>query len=235
MTATTTIARTVATISSKRSITHRLLHQQQLRRSKSSIPSSSLSPLSPSDDEVYERALHNVTAFDTKYNLDSCAPIYNSNSTTYSSLLSQLPFTTSSDDNKQLGWRRRQMDITNANPIKPYPKSPPVSIRPSTKNPSTFFPPYAHTGSIPQNTSSLDTVLLHDHSSIQRMKYAAQTARQLLDYICSPSIVQVGTTTEQINKLLHNAALKAGAYPSPLNYMGFPKSVCSSINEVVCQ
>jgi methionyl aminopeptidase len=103
------------------------------------------------------------------------------------------------------------------------------------KNPSSFFPPYAHTGSIPQNTSSLDTVLLHDHTSIQRMKYAAQTARQLLDCICSPSIVQVGTTTEQVNKLLHNAALKAGAYPSPLNYMGFPKSVCSSINEVVCQ
>jgi methionyl aminopeptidase len=46
--------------------------------------------------------------------------------------------------------------------------------------------------------------------------------------------VTVGTTTEQINKLLHNAALKHGAYPSPLNYMGFPKSVCSSINEVVC-
>jgi methionyl aminopeptidase len=66
------------------------------------------------------------------------------------------------------------------------------------------------------------------------MRNAGQLARQLLNYICSPSIASVGTTTEQINNILHNATIKHGAYPSPLNYMGFPKSVCSSINEVVC-
>lgn len=43
-----------------------------------------------------------------------------------------------------------------------------------------------------------------------------------------------GSTTEQIDCLIRDAALAHGAYPSPLNYMGFPKSVCASINECVC-
>lgn len=66
------------------------------------------------------------------------------------------------------------------------------------------------------------------------MKDAAQLARKLLDYVCHPSISRVGRTTEEIDNLLRQATLDHGAYPSPLNYMGFPKSVCSSINEVVC-
>lgn len=226
------IAKTVVTSSGKRPI-QRLVSQQlpnfhhQLR-SKSSVPSSSA--LSPAD-EVYERAAQAASTFDTLYNLDESPPIYNNNK--FESLLQKLPFQTTSD-NTQIGWRKRQLNTTNAHPIQPHPISPRTSIRPSSQHPPSFFPPYAHNGSIPQNSSSLDTVLLHDDTSIERMRHAAQIARRLLNYICSPSIVTVGTTTAQINKLLHNAALKEGAYPSPLNYMGFPKSVCSSINEVVC-
>ena len=43
-----------------------------------------------------------------------------------------------------------------------------------------------------------------------------------------------GTTTEEINTLVHEFTLKHGAVPAPLNYNGFPKSVCTSVNEVVC-
>ncbi|KAL7496916.1 hypothetical protein ACHAWT_005825 [Skeletonema menzelii] len=236
-TMTAAIARKFVTVSCKRRI-QLLLSQQlpsssyQLRR-KSSIPSSS--SLNPAD-EVYERASHAASTFDTQYNLDASPPIYNNNHS-FESLLKKLPFTTtpSTDSNSsQIGWRKRQLNRTNAHPIQPHSKSPRTSIHPSSQHPPSFFPPYAHNGSIPQNSSSLDTVLLHDETSIERMRHAAQIARRLLNYICSPSIVTVGTTTEQINKLLHNAALKQNAYPSPLNYMGFPKSVCSSINEVVC-
>ncbi len=234
-----TIARAVTTASCKRPIQQLLppLQQQlQLLRSKSSVPSSSSSSSPNPADEVYERASQAASTFDAQYNLDSSPPIYNnSRNNDFNSLLQKLPFATpSSPDNTKIGWRRRQLNITNANPIKPHPKSSRTSIRPSKLHPPSFFPPYAHNGSIPQNSSSLDTVLLHDDTSIQRMRTAGQIARRLLNYICSPSIVSVGTTTEQINTLLHNAALKHGAYPSPLNYMGFPKSVCSSINEVVC-
>jgi len=66
------------------------------------------------------------------------------------------------------------------------------------------------------------------------MTTAARLARRLLDYICHPSIAIVGRTTQDIDILLNKAALEHGAYPSPLNYHSFPKSVCSSINEVIC-
>ena len=43
-----------------------------------------------------------------------------------------------------------------------------------------------------------------------------------------------GMTTEDINTLVHEDTLKRGGFPAPLNYRGFPKSVCTSINDVVC-
>ncbi len=46
--------------------------------------------------------------------------------------------------------------------------------------------------------------------------------------------LRAGMTTEEINRLVHDDTVRQGAIPSPLNYHGFPKSVCTSINEVVC-
>ena len=46
--------------------------------------------------------------------------------------------------------------------------------------------------------------------------------------------VKVGVTTDEINTLVHDYTVAAGARPSPLGYRGFPKSVCTSINNVVC-
>ena len=44
----------------------------------------------------------------------------------------------------------------------------------------------------------------------------------------------MGVSTEEIDEVVHNAAISCGVYPSPLNYKGFPKSVCTSVNNVVC-
>src|SRR5678815_2691404 len=46
--------------------------------------------------------------------------------------------------------------------------------------------------------------------------------------------LRAGMTTEEINTLVHEDTLRRGARPAPLNYKGFPKSVCTSINDVVC-
>jgi methionyl aminopeptidase len=46
--------------------------------------------------------------------------------------------------------------------------------------------------------------------------------------------VQPGVTTNKLDRLCHDFIVKAGAVPAPLNYRGFPKSICTSINEVVC-
>jgi methionyl aminopeptidase len=48
------------------------------------------------------------------------------------------------------------------------------------------------------------------------------------------SLVKPGVTTDEIDALTHLEIIKNGAYPTPLNYMGFPKSICSSVNEVAC-
>ena len=47
-------------------------------------------------------------------------------------------------------------------------------------------------------------------------------------------LVKPGVTTDDIDRFVHDETIKAGAYPSPLNYHGFPKSVCTSVNNVVC-
>ncbi len=46
--------------------------------------------------------------------------------------------------------------------------------------------------------------------------------------------LRVGMTTEEINTIVHEDTIRRGARPAPLNYRGFPKSVCTSVNEVVC-
>ena len=47
-------------------------------------------------------------------------------------------------------------------------------------------------------------------------------------------MIRPGITTEEINTFVHEDTLAKGAIPAPLNYHGFPKSVCTSLNEVVC-
>lgn len=67
---------------------------------------------------------------------------------------------------------------------------------------------------------------------LQKMRDAGQLAARTLDMI-TPH-VQPGVSTEKINQLCHDFIVKHNAVPAPLNYRGFPKSVCTSINEVVC-
>jgi methionyl aminopeptidase len=69
-------------------------------------------------------------------------------------------------------------------------------------------------------------------SMLGRMREACQLAADTL--LMVGQHVKPGMTTEDINVLVHDYTLKHGAWPSPLNYNGFPKSVCTSVNEVVC-
>jgi methionyl aminopeptidase len=90
-------------------------------------------------------------------------------------------------------------------------------------------PPYARTGRVPE---SPHFVAINGKEQIDAIRKSAQLARNVLDLACSSA--KVGMTTNDIDDIVHDAIIKAGAYPSPLNYAGFPKSVCSSINEVIC-
>jgi len=89
-------------------------------------------------------------------------------------------------------------------------------------------PEYAHTG-IP--TSGRSSCKKETVNQIERMRTAGKIARDVLDTVLAN--VQAGITTDELDRIAHSRTIELGAYPSPLNYMGFPKSICTSINEVV--
>jgi len=122
--------------------------------------------------------------------------------------------------------RRSGFDQTNYQPVVAYPQSPRKTV------PSEIArPPYAETGRVPFSRYP-DQILLHDEASIAKMRRAARLARRSLDFACQLAVP--GTTTDTIDVAVHNALIAESAYPSPLNYAGFPKSLCSSVNEVIC-
>jgi methionyl aminopeptidase len=90
-------------------------------------------------------------------------------------------------------------------------------------------PDYAKTGGSEQNLST--TARLSD-PEIEQMRCTCQAARRVLDK--AKEAVRPGVTTDEIDAIVHEACIAKGGYPSPLNYHGFPKSACTSVNEVVC-
>lgn len=66
---------------------------------------------------------------------------------------------------------------------------------------------------------------------IQGVREACRVGREVLD--AAGSMVRVGITTEEINKVVLEECIKRNAYPSPLNYYFFPKSVCTYSIRVV--
>jgi methionyl aminopeptidase len=67
---------------------------------------------------------------------------------------------------------------------------------------------------------------------IEKMRVAGQMAAETLVLVGEK--LKVGMTTEEINTIVHEDTIRRNARPAPLNYRGFPKSVCTSINDVVC-
>lgn len=74
--------------------------------------------------------------------------------------------------------------------------------------------------------------MIKNAAQIEGIRKAGQINSQILDQV--DQFIRPGITTEDINRLVHETTLKLGGIPAPLNYQGFPKSVCTSINDVVC-
>lgn len=64
------------------------------------------------------------------------------------------------------------------------------------------------------------------------MREAGAAARKVLDAVIRAA--KPGVTTDYLDQVAHEETLKLGAYPSCLNYCGYPKSICTSVNEVIC-
>ena len=73
---------------------------------------------------------------------------------------------------------------------------------------------------------------IHTKDDFEAMRKAGKLAASVLDYITD--FVKVGVTTNELNNLCHDYIISHNAIPAPLNYKGFPKSICTSLNYVVC-
>lgn len=76
------------------------------------------------------------------------------------------------------------------------------------------------------------TIKIHTINDFNKMQISGLLAAKTLDYITD--YVVPGITTNYLNDLCHEFIIKAGGTPAPLNYKGFPKSICTSVNHVVC-
>lgn len=81
--------------------------------------------------------------------------------------------------------------------------------------------PAAYTGSEVQDAGTVD-----------RMRVASRIAAQAME--AAAAAIAPGVTTDELDAIAHAAMVGQGAYPSDLGYRGFPKSVCTSVNEVIC-
>ncbi|KAI9221442.1 peptidase M24, structural domain-containing protein [Blastocladiella britannica] len=95
-------------------------------------------------------------------------------------------------------------------------------------------PDYAETGRplSEEKEARLKVIESLKPGQIAKMREVCRLAREVLDAgiaACRP-----GVTTDAVDEVVHNATVERGAYPSPLNYHNFPKSCCTSVNEVIC-
>jgi Metallopeptidase family M24 len=113
------------------------------------------------------------------------------------------------------------------------------SIRPGAMSPTRpvpaeiMRPEYADTGKVVTNPPRFPWVIeektAHD---IECMRVAGKIAREVLD--AAGRAVRPGVTTDEIDAIVHAETIARDSYPSTLNYHGFTKSCCTSVNEIVC-
>jgi methionyl aminopeptidase len=76
------------------------------------------------------------------------------------------------------------------------------------------------------------SVKVHPPEAFDAMRRAGRLAAEVLDFITAH--VEVGVTTGELDRLCHDYIVAHNAVPAPLGYRGFPKSICTSVNHVVC-
>jgi methionyl aminopeptidase len=115
-----------------------------------------------------------------------------------------------------------------------------TKVRPGTVSPRLPVPPqiprpeYAETGEASRGTGRL----VRTAEELVRMRRACKAAAKVLETV--GAAVKPGITTDALDALAHETTVALGGYPSPLNYgktedrPPFPKSICTSVNEVIC-
>lgn len=109
-------------------------------------------------------------------------------------------------------------------PIRPGTMTPPRTVPPGIRRPD-----YARSGT-PKDKKRISQQ--KSAGQLKRLERACEAAAEILDI--AGAAVRPGITTDEIDEIVHAETVARGGYPSPLNYHGYPKSVCTSVNEVIC-
>lgn len=126
--------------------------------------------------------------------------------------------------------RTREMPYFDwTGPLRPFPISKKRVVPDNIEKPDWAFDgiPKIEPASDLQNIVEIKT-----SEQIERMRETCRIAREVLD--AAARVIRPGITTDEIDEVVHNATIAAGGYPSPLNYHFFPKSCCTSVNEIIC-
>ncbi|MDV7105031.1 type I methionyl aminopeptidase [Vibrio sp. TH_r3] len=76
------------------------------------------------------------------------------------------------------------------------------------------------------------TIKIKTAEEIEKMRVAGKLAAEVLEMI--EPFIKPGVTTEELDQICYKFIIENGAYPAPLDYHGFPKSICTSVNHIVC-
>ncbi len=104
----------------------------------------------------------------------------------------------------------------------------PGRVSPLRKVPADIAPPEY----VGKRRPKLGEPDIKDADTIERMRIAARIAARALNEVGAH--VRPGITTDELDRVGHEFLIDHGAYPSTLGYKGYPKSLCTSINEVIC-
>ncbi|KAL3731496.1 hypothetical protein ACJRO7_028386 [Eucalyptus globulus] len=125
---------------------------------------------------------------------------------------------------------RRERELQSTKRFKRRPPLRRGRVSPQLPVPDDILkPPYFGSTLLPELASEYQ---IHDSDGIAHMRAACELAARVLDY--AGKMVKPSVTTDEIDKAVHQMIIEAGAYPSPLGYGAFPKSVCTSVNECMC-
>lgn len=115
--------------------------------------------------------------------------------------------------------------------LRPYPQTPRRKVPAHIPGPDYATHPAGKPISEQQVKQGAQIKTLADEE-IEGLRVACKLGREVLDE--AARIIDIGVTTDEIDRIVHEACIERDCYPSPLNYYEFPRSCCTSVNEVIC-
>lgn len=115
--------------------------------------------------------------------------------------------------------------------LRPYPQTEKRTVPSSIGRPDYADDEEGHSPSEESLRGNTTIKVLNDED-IESMRVSCRLGREVLDE--AAKAIAVGVTTDEIDRVVHEACIERDCYPSPLNYYNFPKSCCTSVNEVIC-